>query len=67
MEICKKAYARISILSKLKYVEMKMEDLLTVYKTFIRCIVEYCCVVLYGTLLSQFTKTMPLNGYIEFA
>jgi len=24
-------------------------------------------VVLYGTLLSQFTKTLPLNGYREFA
>ena len=50
MEICKKAYARISLLSKLKYVGMKMEDLLTVYKTFIRCIVEYCCVVWHSSL-----------------
>ena len=61
MEICKKAYARISILSKLKYVGLKMEDLLSVYKTYIRCNVEYCCV------LSQFTKIMLLNGNREFA
>ena len=46
----KKAYARISILSKLKYVGMKMEDLSTVYKTFFRCIVEYCCVVWHSSL-----------------
>ena len=34
----------------LKYVRMKMEDLLTVYKTFIKCIVEYCCVVWHSSL-----------------
>ena len=60
MEICKTAYARISILSKLKYVGMKqsikpLSDVLS------------STVVLYGTLLSQFTKTMSLNGYREFA
>jgi hypothetical protein len=41
---------RISILSKLKYVGMKTEDLLTIYKTFIRCLVEYCCVVWHSSL-----------------
>ena len=42
--------ARISLLSKLKYIGMKMEDLLTVYKTYIRCNVEYCCVVWHSSL-----------------
>ena len=43
-------YARIFLLSKLKYVGMKMEDLLPVNKTFIRCIVEYCCVEWHSSL-----------------
>ena len=56
MEICK-AYARISLLSKLKYVGMKMEDLLTVYKTFI---VEYCCVVWHSSLTVHRNNALEL-------
>ena len=54
--------ARISLLSKLKYIGMKMEDLLTVYKTFIRCIVEYCCVVWHSSLFPWTgTESLPKN------
>lgn len=52
-EICRKAYTRISLLSKLKYVGMKVEDLLTVYTTYIRCLTEYCCVVWNSSLTAQ--------------
>ena len=41
-QICKKAFSRISLLSKLKYVGIEIEDLLKIYKLFIRCIPEYC-------------------------
>ena len=40
-EICKKAYSRLSMITKLKYVGVKTEDLLDIYILFIRSIVEY--------------------------
>ena len=44
-EICRRAYGRISMLTKLKYVGTKEEDLLTIYILFVCCLVEYCSVV----------------------
>ena len=35
-QLCKKAYSRLSLLTKLKYVGTKREDLLDIYKLFIR-------------------------------
>ena len=35
-----------------------MEDLLSVYKTFIRCIVEYCCVVWHYSLTVHQTNAL---------
>lgn len=52
-ELCKKAYARMTLLTKLKYVGTSTEDLLDVYKLFIRSILEYCCVVWHSTLTVQ--------------
>ena len=49
-EICSKAYCRISMLTKLKYVGTSQEDLLTIYVLFIRCLVEYCSVVWHSSL-----------------
>ena len=43
-EICKKAYSRLSMLTKLKYVGVKIEDLVDIYILFIRSISEYCSV-----------------------
>ena len=44
-ELCRKAYSRMSMLTKLRYAGVKTEDLLDVYKLFIRSLLEYCCVV----------------------
>ena len=44
-EVCKKAYSRLSMLTKLKYAGVSTEDLLDIYGLFIRSITEYCCVV----------------------
>ena len=33
------------MLNKLKYIGMKRDDLVLIYKTYIRCVLEYCCVV----------------------
>ena len=49
-EICRKAYTRIPMLTKLKYVGIGREDLLTIYKLFIRSCVEYCSVVFHSGL-----------------
>lgn len=49
-EMCLKAYARMSLITKLKYVGVKKDDLIDVYKLFIRSLLEYCCVVFHSTL-----------------
>merc|ERR1712012_1194895 len=41
-EICKKAYSRVKMLSKLKYVGTKKKDLILLYCLHIRSITEYC-------------------------
>ena len=43
-EICKKAYFRLSMITKLKYVGTQTEDLINIYILFIRCCTEYCAV-----------------------
>ena len=56
-EISIKAYSRLSMLTKLKYVGVSVEDLLDVYKLFIRSCVEYCSVAFHSTLtLEQSAK-----------
>ena len=40
-ELCRGAYARLSMLSKLKYTGVSIEDLLDIYKLFIRSKAEY--------------------------
>ena len=49
-EICKKAYSRLSMLTKLKYVGVKVEDLLDIYVLHIRSLAEYCSVVFHSSL-----------------
>ena len=49
-EMVKKAYSRIPLLTKLKYVGLRTEDLLTVYTLFIRSCLEYCTVVFHSSL-----------------
>jgi len=44
-ELCKKSYARLSLLCKLKFIGMNLKDLVIVYIAYIRSILEYCCVV----------------------
>jgi hypothetical protein len=50
-EICRKAYSRLGMLTKLKYVGVSTEDLLNIYILFIRsCAAEYCSVVYHSRL-----------------
>ena len=49
-EMCLKAYARMSLITKLKYVGVKRDDLIDVYKLFNRSLLEYCCVAFHSSL-----------------
>ena len=44
-EICRKAFSRMGMLSKLKYVGVPIEDLIEIYCLFIRSTAEYCSAV----------------------
>ena len=49
-ETCKKAYARLTILTKLKYVGVPKEDLIQIYILFVHSLLEYCSTVWHSTL-----------------
>ena len=49
-ELCKKAYARITMLTKLKYVGVNREELVNIYILYVRSLLEYCAVVWHSTL-----------------
>ena len=52
-ELCKKAYSRLGMLTKLRYAGVSTEDLITVYKLHIRSSLEYCGVAFHSSLSSQ--------------
>ena len=49
-DLLKKAYARVSMHTKLRYAGMSREDLIHIYKQSIRSKLEYCGVVFHGGL-----------------
>ena len=49
-EMCKKAYTRMSMLTKLKYVGVSIEDLIEIFILFIRSVLEYCSVAFHSSL-----------------
>ena len=52
-ELSKRAFARISMLTKLKYVGVCQDDLKDVYVLFIRSVLEYCSVVWHSSLTKE--------------
>ena len=52
-EICKKAYSRLSMITKLKYVGVSQEDLINIYTLFIRSVTEYCSVSFHSSLTQK--------------
>ena len=52
-QICIKAFSRVRMLSQLKYAGISREDLLTIYKLFIRSVTEYCSVVFHSSLTQK--------------
>ena len=49
-EICKRAYAKLSMLTKLKYAGVKQKDLVQIYCLFLRSRAEYCSVASHDSL-----------------
>ena len=52
-ELCKKAYARMSMLTKLKYAGVCIDELIHMYKQYIRGTLEYCSVAISSSLTVQ--------------
>ena len=52
-EICKKAYSRLYMITKLKYAGVSTEDLLEIYVLFVRSIAEYCSVAFHSSLTGE--------------
>ena len=57
-EICKKAYARLTMLTKLKYAGVPAQDLITIYILYIRSLLEYCSVVWHSTLTAEMSQNL---------
>ena len=52
-EICRKAFSRLSMITKLKYVGTCQEDLVDIYVLFIRSVAEYCSVSFHSSLTQE--------------
>ena len=52
-EITIKAYSRLSMLTKLRYVGVSREDLLNIYVLYIRSVTEYCSVAFHSRLTQE--------------
>ena len=48
-----KAYSRLQMITKLKYVGVKIEDLIDVYVLYIRSLTEYCSVAFHPSLSNE--------------
>ena len=57
-EICKKAYARMTMLTKLNYVGVPMDDLIQIYILYVRSLLEYCSVVWHSTLTGEQSQNL---------
>ena len=57
-EICKKAYPRVKLLSKLKYVGAPIEDLLELYFLFIRSLTSYCSTAFHSSLSQKLSDKL---------
>jgi hypothetical protein len=49
-EMCRKAYARMTTVTKLKYVGVPTSDLIEIYILYIRSLLDHCSTVWHSTL-----------------
>ena len=57
-EICRKAFAKLTMITKLKYAGVSMEDLINIYILYIRSTLEYCSVLWHSTLTVEQTQSI---------
>ena len=57
-EICGKAYPRVKMLSKLKYVGVHTEDLVTLYCLHIYSVTEYCSTAFHSSLSQRLSNKL---------
>ena len=57
-EICRRAFSRLSMLTKLKYVAISREDLIDIYVLFIRSVAEYCSVSFHSSLTDEQSRKL---------
>ena len=57
-QICRKAYARVKMLAKLKYVGVQTEDLIELYAIHIRSVTEYCSTAFHSSLSQQLSNKL---------
>jgi hypothetical protein len=57
-ELCRRAYAKMSMISKLKYAGVSTEELLEIYKLFVRTTAEYCSVAFHSSLTSKQSRSI---------
>ena len=58
--ICRKAYSRIGMLTKLKYAGVSVEHLIEIYVLMIRSVTEYCAVVFHSTLTEKQSQKIEM-------
>jgi hypothetical protein len=57
-EICKKAYAIMTMLTKLKNVGVPLDDLIQIYLLYVRSLLEYCSIVSHSTLTGEQSQNL---------
>jgi hypothetical protein len=57
-ELCRKAYARLTMLTKLKYAGVSQEDLVHIYILYIRSVLEYCSELWHSTLTGDQSQNL---------
>ena len=55
-ELCKRSYARVKLLTKLKYVGVEIEELVEIYCLFIRSLTEYCSTAFHSSITINLTN-----------
>ena len=57
-QLCRKAYMRMNMLTKLRYAGLCTEELLHIYKQYVRTTLEYCSVVFHSSLTTQQSNSL---------
>ena len=57
-KICRKAYPRVRMLAKLRYVGVSVEDLIVLYSLHIQSVTEYCSTAFHSSFRQKLSKEL---------